>query len=46
LPQIQPPDRPLPAARKIRLPRSEWRLIAATHNLLKLRRHEIGLTAA
>jgi hypothetical protein len=26
--------------------RSEWRLIAATHNLLKLHRHEIGLAAA
>jgi transposase len=26
--------------------RSEWRLIAATHNLLKLHRHEIALTAA
>jgi transposase len=26
--------------------RSEWRLIAATHNLLKLHRHEIGLQAA
>ena len=26
--------------------RSEWRLIAATHNLLKLHRHQIGLAAA
>jgi hypothetical protein len=26
--------------------RSEWRLIAATHNLLKLHRHEMGLVAA
>jgi transposase len=26
--------------------RSEWRLIAATHNLLKLHRHEIALAAA
>jgi transposase len=26
--------------------RSEWRLIAATHNLLKLHRHGIGLAAA
>jgi transposase len=26
--------------------RSEWRLIAATHNLMKLHRHEIGLAAA
>jgi hypothetical protein len=26
--------------------RSEWRLIAGTHNLLKLHRHEIGLMAA
>jgi transposase len=26
--------------------RSEWRLIAATHNLLKLHRHEIGLAVA
>ena len=26
--------------------RSEWRLMAATHNLLKLHRHEIGLAAA
>jgi transposase len=26
--------------------RSEWRLITATHNLLKLHRHEIGLAAA
>ena len=26
--------------------RSEWRLIAATHNLLKLHRHEMGLAAA
>jgi transposase len=26
--------------------RSEWRLIAATHNLLKLHRHETGLAAA
>jgi hypothetical protein len=26
--------------------RSEWRLIAATHNLLKLHRHEIVLAAA
>ena len=26
--------------------RSEWRLIAATHNLLKLHRHELGLATA
>jgi hypothetical protein len=26
--------------------RSEWRLIAATHNLLKLHRHQIALAAA
>ena len=26
--------------------RSEWRLIAATHNLLKLHRHGIGFSAA
>jgi len=26
--------------------RSEWRLIAATHNLLKLRRHRIAIAAA
>jgi DDE family transposase len=26
--------------------RSEWRLIGATHNLLKLHRHQIGLAAA
>jgi hypothetical protein len=26
--------------------RSEWRRIAATHNLLKLHRHQIGLAAA
>ena len=26
--------------------RSEWRLIAATHNLLKLHRHQIAVAAA
>jgi hypothetical protein len=41
----QPPHRPferrgLPAAR------SEWRLIAATHNLLKLHRHSLKAAGA
>jgi hypothetical protein len=30
----QPPHRPLPTPRQISACRSEWRLIAATHNLL------------
>ena len=42
--QVQPPDRPLPTTRQGRV-RSEWRLIAATHNLLKLHNHWIAKTA-
>jgi hypothetical protein len=36
--QVQPRHRPLPPTRQIRRP-TEWRLISATHNLLKLHKH-------
>jgi hypothetical protein len=43
--QVQPPDRPLPAPRQIRLP-GEKRLITATHNLLKRHSHQTALAGA
>ena len=43
--QVQPPDRPLPTPRQIGI-RSEWRLITATHNLLKLYAHTTAAAAA
>jgi hypothetical protein len=42
--QVQPPHGPLPTPRQIRLP-SEWRLIAATHNLVKLHGNHTALAA-
>lgn len=35
-----------PAAPRCRRPRSEWRLITATHILLKLHRHQLAIVAA
>ena len=39
--QVQPRDRPVPKTRPSRRP-AEWRLITATHNLLKLHRHSLA----
>jgi hypothetical protein len=39
--EIQPPDQTLQRRGRAAC-RSEWRLIAATHNLLKLHRHQIA----
>ena len=41
--QVQPRDQTLPTPRPAAF-RSEWRLIAATHNLLKLHHHRLAAT--